>query len=137
MLVQIDFLIPQNISPQTPTSPAIVNVPNALFQVLVEPDGTTGSAVLLDKATLAQIATVNQAGQVVSFNQGALGFATAAPLSAEVQQLIADVFALKFTDANPKTLNKFTDSVVPDGIPHIMSASPTTPARPSKRRSGC
>src|SRR5882757_8308750 len=114
VLVEIDFVVPQS-----GASPA----PTAAFQVLVEPDGTTGSYVLLDKTTLNQIATVDQAGRVVGYSQGSLSFSAAAPLSAEVQQLIADVFALKFTDANPKTLNHFTDSIVPDGIPHILLAS--------------
>ncbi|HEX9238583.1 MAG TPA: FecR domain-containing protein, partial [Xanthobacteraceae bacterium] len=121
VLVQIDFLVPQNIPPQN-GSPALVNLPTAGFQVLVEPDGTTGSYVLLDKTTQIPLATVDRAGQVVTFNQGALGFSTASPLSAEVQQLITDVFALKFTDANPKTLNQFTDSIIPDGIPHAVFA---------------
>src|SRR4029078_2419724 len=135
VLVQIDFLVPQSgvrsavllqidfLVPRSGASPAVVNVPTAGFQVLMEPDGTTGSYVLLDKTTFEVRATVNQAGQVVNYSQGALSFSTAAPLSAEVQQLIADVFALKFTDANPKTLHQFTDSIVPDGIPHIMLAS--------------
>src|SRR5439155_566192 len=123
VLVQIDFIVPQSTTPQSGATPAVVNIPTAGFQVLVEPDGTTGSYVLLDKVTLNPFATVNQAGQVVNYSQGALSFSTASPLSAEVQQLISDVFALKFTDANPKTLNQFTDSVVPDGIPHIMLAS--------------
>ena len=115
VLVEIDFVVP-------PSGPS-PGVPTAGFQVLVEPDGTTGSYVLLDKTTLEVRATVNAAGQIVSMAQGALSFSTAPPLSPEVQQLIADVFALKFTDANPKTLHQFTDSVVPDGIPHIMLAS--------------
>ena len=118
VLAQIDFIVPQS-----GASPALVNIPTGAFQVLVEPDGTTGSYVLLDKTTLNQIATVDQAGRVVGYSQGSLSFSAAAPLSAEVQQLIADVFALKFTDPNPKTLHKFTDSIVPDGIPHIMLAS--------------
>ncbi|HAR23428.1 MAG TPA: hypothetical protein DCS46_03530, partial [Bradyrhizobium sp.] len=37
-------------------------VPPAKFQVLVEPDGSTGSYILFDKTTLNPIATVDQAG---------------------------------------------------------------------------
>ena len=36
----------------------IGSAPPARFQVLVEPDGTTGSYVLLDRVTLAPIATL-------------------------------------------------------------------------------
>jgi len=43
--------------------------PAAKFQVLVEPDGTTGRYVLFDKVTLAPIATVDQAGVVKSLSQ--------------------------------------------------------------------
>src|SRR5207247_8542118 len=118
VVAQVDFLVPQG-----GVSPTLVDIPTGGFQVLVEPDGTTGSYVMLDRVTLEPIATVNQAGQIVNYSQGALSFSTASPLSAEVQQLVIDVFALKFTDANPKTLNRFTDTLLPDGIPHIMLAS--------------
>src|SRR5882724_1022479 len=93
------------------------------FQVLVELDGTTGSYILMDRTTLAPIATVNDAGKIITYNQGVFGTSAAAPPSAEIQQLISDVFALKFTDTNPKTLNQFTDSIVPNGIPHTVFAS--------------
>ena len=85
VLVEIDFDIPQG------------GLPNAKFQVLVEPDGTTGRYVLFDKLTLAPIATVDQAGVVKSLSQGILT-SYSAPLSPDVQKLITDVFALKFTD---------------------------------------
>ena len=51
VLVEIDFVVP-----------AQGGAPPAKFQVLVEPDGTTGSYILYDKTTLTPIATVNQAG---------------------------------------------------------------------------
>ena len=51
VLVEIDFEIPGQGGP-----------PPAKFQVLVEPDGTTGSYILFDKITLTPIATVNLAG---------------------------------------------------------------------------
>src|ERR1700716_761495 len=58
VLVEIDFDVPQG------------GAPNAKFQVLVEPDGSTGSYILFDKVTLAPIATVDQAGVVKSLSQG-------------------------------------------------------------------
>jgi fibronectin-binding autotransporter adhesin len=48
VLVEIDFTVPQG-----------ANQPDAKFQVLVEPDGTTGSYILFDKTTLQPIAIVN------------------------------------------------------------------------------
>ncbi|MCA6123305.1 VCBS domain-containing protein [Bradyrhizobium sp. WSM 1704] len=92
-------------------------VPPAKFQVLVEPDGTTGSYILFDKTTLNPIATVDRAGtQTVVNGQGSVSFISSANLSADAQKLISDVFALKFTDnnnPNTKLTTNFTDSVVP------------------------
>jgi VCBS repeat-containing protein len=77
--------------------------PSASFQVVVEPDGSTGSYILYQKGTLIPMATVNLAGQQVNISQGIVSITTTA-LSAEVQKLISDVFALKFTDyTNPKS----------------------------------
>ncbi|MBR0934092.1 VCBS domain-containing protein [Bradyrhizobium jicamae] len=107
VLVEIDF-----------TVPAQGGAPPASFQVLVEPDGTTGSYILFDKTTLNPIATVDQAGtQTVVNGQGSVSFLASAPLSADAQKLIADVFALKFTDnsnTNTKLTTNFTDSVIPE-----------------------
>src|SRR6266404_5147460 len=77
VLVEIDFEIPLVPPLGAPPLP-----PSAKFQVLVEPDGTTGSYTLFDKVTLAPIATVNQAGQQVNISQGLVSITTA-PLSAE------------------------------------------------------
>ena len=92
-------------------------VPPAKFQVLVEPDGTTGSYILFDKTTLNPIATVDQAGtQTIVNGQGSVSFVSSAQLSTDAQKLISDVFALKFTDnSNPNTklTTNFTDSVIP------------------------
>nr|WP_233286967.1 VCBS domain-containing protein [Bradyrhizobium oropedii] len=92
-------------------------VPPAKFQVLVEPDGTTGSYILFDKTTLNPIATVDQAGtQTIVNGQGSVSFVSSAQLSTDAQKLISDVFALKFTDnSNPNTklTTNFTDSIVP------------------------
>ena len=80
VLVEIDFSIPGQ-----------SGAPNASFQVLVEPDGTTGSYILFDKTTLQPIAIVNQAGQQLNINNGIIS-QTTTPLSPEIQKLITDVF---------------------------------------------
>jgi VCBS repeat-containing protein len=101
--------------------------PAAKFQVLVEPDGTTGRYVLFDKVTLAPIATVDQAGVVKSLSQGILT-SYSAPLSADVQKLITDVFSLKFSDnTNTKTQDhQFTDSIVPQAFTPVKLADGST-----------
>ena len=103
VLVEIDFTVPQG-----------ANQPDAKFQVLVEPDGTTGSYILFDKTTLQPIAVVNQAGQQVSINNGVVS-TSASQLSPDLQKLITDVFAQKFAanDTNTK-LTQHTDSTNPD-----------------------
>ena len=106
VLVEIDFEVPGQGS-----------APPAKFQVLVEPDGTTGSYILFDKVTLTPIATVNQAGVAAIVNgQGGVNFLSSAQLSSDAQKIITDVFSLKFSDlnnANTKTATNFTDSIVP------------------------
>ena len=89
--------------------------PPVRFQVLVEPDGTTGSYVLLDRVTLTQIATVNQPGTVTTVSgAGAVSFLASAQLSPELMKLISEVFSQKFTDnTNPKSNTNFTDTVIP------------------------
>jgi VCBS repeat-containing protein len=115
VLVEIDFTVPGQ-----------GGLPDAKFQVLVEPDGTTGSYILYDKTTLNPIATVNQAGQQININQGQVSI-TNAPLSPEIQKLISDVFTLKFTDnTNPKSLQHFGDSTIPQPLPPIKLASGAT-----------
>ncbi|MBR1125862.1 VCBS domain-containing protein [Bradyrhizobium lablabi] len=104
VLVEIDFEIPGS-----------GIAPPARFQVLVEPDGTTGSYVLLDKVTLSPIATVNQAGtQTTVSGQGLVTFLSSAQLSQEAQDVINKVFALKFTETNPNTTTRFSDIGVPE-----------------------
>ena len=106
VLVEIDFEVPGQGS-----------APPAKFQVLVEPDGTTGSYILFDKTTLTPLATVNQAGTQTIINaQGNVSFLSGAQLSAEAQKIITDVFSLKFTNntnPNTKLTTNFTDSIVP------------------------
>ena len=122
VLVEVDFEVPLT-SPSPNPPPA----PSAKFQVLVEPDGTTGSYILFDKNTLTPIATVNQAGQQINISQGLVTI-TNAPLPPDIQKLITDVFSLKFTsnDNNPKTFDHFTDTVIPQSLSPIMLANGTT-----------
>ena len=110
VLTQINFIVPAGGGdPQ----------PQANFQVLVEPNGTTGSYILFDKITLLPIATVNQAGQVIQISGGNVSIGNAL-LSPEVRKLITDVFTLKFTDnnTNTKLTTNFTDTITPtnDGL---------------------
>jgi VCBS repeat-containing protein len=114
VLVQIDFNVPAGGSPDTS------------FQVLVEPDGTTGSYVLLDKTTLQPIATINQAGQQTSIHNGIISTSPSG-LSPEIQKLIQDVFSIKFTDnSNTKSFEHYTDSVNPQLFTPIKLADGTS-----------
>ncbi|WP_240535223.1 VCBS domain-containing protein [Bradyrhizobium sp. YR681] len=110
VLSQINFVVPAGGGdPQ----------PQASFQVLVEPNGTTGSYILFDKVTLLPIATVNQAGQMIQISGGNVSI-TNALMSPDIQKLITDVFTLKFTDnnTNTKLTTNFTDTITPtsDGL---------------------
>ncbi|WP_257166230.1 VCBS domain-containing protein [Bradyrhizobium sp. SRS-191] len=118
VLVEIDFAVPGQ-----------GGLPDAKFQVLVEPDGRTGSYVLFDKTTLQPIAVVNQAGQQIQISNGVVN-QSAVPLTPDIQKLINDVFTLKFTDnTNPKSTTHFTDIGVPQPLapltlPNGTSATP-------------
>ncbi|WP_158228783.1 VCBS domain-containing protein [Bradyrhizobium sp. Y36] len=105
VLTQINFVVPPGGGdPQ----------PQASFQVLVEPNGTTGSYILFDKITLLPIATVNQAGQMIQISGGNVSISNAL-MSPDIQKLITDVFTLKFTDnnTNTKLTTNFTDTLTP------------------------
>ncbi|WP_247483278.1 VCBS domain-containing protein [Bradyrhizobium sp. 15] len=107
VLSQINFVVPAGGGdPQ----------PQASFQVLVEPNGTTGSYILFDKVTLLPIATVNQAGQMIQISGGNVSISNAL-MSPDIQKLITDVFTLKFTDnnSNTKLTQNFTDSITQTG----------------------
>jgi FecR protein len=111
VLVEIDFSVPGQ------------GTPDAKFQVLVEPDGTTGSYILFDKTTLTPLAVVDHAGLQVNISNGIMS-QTLTPLSPEIQQLINDVFSLKFTDnTNTKSLQNFTDTITPQALEPIKLAS--------------
>ena len=140
VLVEIDFEVPSQ-----------GGAPPAKFQVLVEPDGTTGSYILYDKTTLTQIATVNRAGtQTIINGQGAVSFQSSVQLSPDAQQVINDVFSLKFSQNNPNTklTNNFTDTIVPETLFVKLASNefipvtlqflnvPDKPAAPSSRDPG-
>nr|WP_249136350.1 FecR domain-containing protein [Bradyrhizobium canariense] len=101
--------------------------PEASFQVLVEPNGTTGSYILFDKVTLLPIATVNQAGQMIQISGGNVSISNAL-MSPDIQKLITDVFTLKFTDnnSNTKLTTNFTDSITQTSYDILLKA-PTGP----------
>ena len=109
VLVEIDFEVPGQ-----------GGAPPAKFQVLVEPDGTTGSYILFDKTTLTPIATVNRAGtQTIINGQGGVSVQSSVQLSPDAQKIITDVFSLKFSDLNnpnTKLTTNFTDSIVPENF---------------------
>ena len=88
-------------------------LPDTKFQVLVEPDGTTGSYILFDKVTLTPFAVVDRAGLQFNFSNGNLSQSTTG-LSSEIQKLITDVFSIKFTDSNTRTFDHFTDALIPN-----------------------
>ena len=114
VLCEIDFLVPGQ------------GTPDAKFQVLIEPDGTTGSYILFDKTTLTPLAVVDTAGTQINISNGVLS-QTSAPLSPEVQQLIQDVFSLKFSDnSNTRSLDNHTDTLIPQSLVPIKLASGVT-----------
>ena len=115
VLTQINFVVPAGGGdPQ----------PQASFQVLVEPNGTTGSYILFDKVTLLPIATVNQAGQMIQISGGNVSI-TNALMSPDVQKLITDVFTLKFTDnnTNTKLTTNYTDTITPFGYEVLLKST--------------
>jgi hypothetical protein len=101
VLVEIDFTVPnQN------------TTPDAHFQVLVEPDGHTGSYILFDKTTLQPIAAVNQAGQQINITNGVIT-QSSEPLPPDIQKLIQDVFTQKFSYNDTHTKTAQTDTLNP------------------------
>ncbi len=120
VLVEIDFDVPGQ-----------GGTPDAKFQVLVEPDGHTGSYILFEKGTLTPLVTVDKAGQFVSIHNGDVSVGNAL-MSPDIQKLITDVFALKFTDntnTNTKTAGLSTDTLTPQsfGLIRLPDGTLATP----------
>src|SRR5204863_1316034 len=115
---EIDFVVPGQ-----------GGAPPAKFQVLVEPDRTTGSYILFDKTTLTPIATVNQAGtQTIVNGQGTVNFLSSVQLSPDAQKIITDVFALKFSDNNnPQSLTKFSSPIISESLLVKTAGGDTVP----------
>ena len=104
VLVEIDFDVPgQN------------GMPEARFQVVMEPDGTVGSYILYEKNTFAPMAIVDKAGQRVDVSNNHVSFSDS-PLTPELQKLISDVFTWKFS-TNPQTFTHLTDTLIPESFP--------------------
>ena len=117
VLMAIHFKIPGGGLLQLNQDPPPADaVPEGEFQVLVEPDGTTGSYILFDKTTLTPIAIVDKAGQQINISNGTLSQSLSG-LSPEIQKLITDVFSIKYTDnTNTKTFDHHTDTPIPDAL---------------------
>ena len=130
VLVEIDFKIPGGLNslPNQSGLPDDLSqlLPEVNLQVLVEPDGTTGSFFAFEKGTLTKIAEINTAGQQIKISSQGLVSITNAPLPPDVQKLITDVFSLKFTDINTKTFDHFTDTVIPQSLQPIILPSGAT-----------
>jgi fibronectin-binding autotransporter adhesin len=116
VLFAVHFKLPNGSFVPDDMNPPSDAVPEGEFQVLQEPDGTTGSYILFEKTTLTPLAVVDRAGQQINISNGLLS-QTTTPLSQEIQKLITDVFSLKFTDSsNTKSIEHFTDTIVPNSL---------------------
>ncbi len=116
VLFAVHFKLPNGSFVADDLNPPSDAVPEGEFQVLQEPDGTTGSYILFEKTTLTPLAVVDRAGQQINITNGLLS-QTTTPLSPEIQKLIQDVFSLKFTDnSNTKSIEHFTDTIIPNSL---------------------
>jgi hypothetical protein len=96
------------------------NAPPVQFQVLVEPNGVTGSYVLYSKTSPGLVlGTVNQAGQITSVNGlGDTSQSQAPPLTALEKLIIEQTFGLYFPN------------YVPNPNPQSTGPHGSTPANP-------
>ncbi len=116
VLFAVHFKLPNGAAVLDDLNPPSDAVPEGAFQVLTEPDGTTGSYILFDKQTLTPFRLVDVAGLQINISNNIVS-QSLVPLSPEIQKLITDVFALKFSDSsNTKSLDHFTNSIVPNGF---------------------
>ncbi|HLZ09597.1 MAG TPA: FecR domain-containing protein, partial [Chloroflexota bacterium] len=113
VLFAVHFKLPNGSFAADDLNPPPDAEPEGAFQVLVEPDGTTGSYILFDKTTLTPLTVVDKPNVQWNISNGLLN-QTTTPLSPEIQKLITDVFSLKFSDStNSKSIEHFTDSIIP------------------------
>jgi hypothetical protein len=126
VLVEIDFTVPGQ-----------GGAPPVHFQVLAEPDGTTGSYVLFSKPTDGSqpviIGTVNQSGQSYSYTP-TLGLVVQAapPLPPAAVAIIQQVFTEKFqnyTPPTPPTSDK--DNPNPQTTQPPAGSTPASPPAPT------
>ncbi|MDR3661159.1 MAG: hypothetical protein P4L86_12345, partial [Mycobacterium sp.] len=132
VLFAVHFKLPNGVLLPDGQDPPPDAVPEGQFQVLVEPDGTSGSYILFEKTTLTPYVVVDKPGLQINITSGNVT-QTLTQLSPEVQKLITDVFTLKFSDSsNTKTLDHFTDSIIPQTFAPTMLAfgPPVTPTGP-------
>ncbi len=113
VLFAVHFKLPNGVPVPDDQDPPPDARPEGEFQVVIEPDGTTGKYILFDKTTLTPFVIVDTPGLQINITSGNV---TQSPsqLSPEMQKLIDDVFSLKFTDnSNTKTTVVQNDSIVP------------------------
>jgi autotransporter-associated beta strand protein len=111
-LVGIEYKVPvRDLDPGADY--ALLGPPTALIQILVEPDGTTGNLIVFDKATLAPIATLNDASRGLYFSNGNFSIINGL-MTIDQQKLINDLFAQQHTDADTKSIIHYTSVGIPD-----------------------
>ena len=107
VLFAVHFKLPNGVLLPDGQDPPPDAVPEGQFQVLVEPDGTSGSYILFEKTTLTPYVVVDKPGLQINITSGNVT-QTLTQLTPEVQKLITDVFTLKFSDSsNTKTPRSF------------------------------
>ena len=128
VLVEIDFNVP-----------GTGGAPDAKFQVLVEPDGTTGSYILFDKTTLTPIAIVNQAGQQINISQGSVSITNAAAVAghakADHRRVLAEVHG--FQSEELRSFHRFRHSAVAAADLFAERHQRDSGHHPRQRHPGC
>jgi VCBS repeat-containing protein len=111
-LVGIDYQVPiRDLDPGADY--ALLGPPTATIQILVEPDGTTGNMIVFDKATLAPLATLNDASRGLLFSNGNFSIINGL-VTVDQQKLINDLFSQQHTDADTKSIIHYTSVGIPD-----------------------
>jgi fibronectin-binding autotransporter adhesin len=125
VLCEIDIKIPlPALDSNAPPLDTSLSAPTGLFQVLVEPDGTTGSYILFDKTTLTPFVEVKKANEQWTIANNIVSHTDNPLLTPDVQKLILDTFTIKFADiTSPNSLSHHTDISVPTALAPIKLAS--------------